>query len=88
MNGPIWEGEIREANMPEQEPAYVDSYKLAYLFEKLRQNLGGLHVGRWAERGNYDQILKGLERNVRILDFFFLFLRALLNLSKCQFTKL
>ena len=71
--GPFGRGKFREANMPEQEPAYVDSSRLAYLFEKLRQNLGGLHVGRWAERGNNDQILKGLEKNIRILDFFFFF---------------
>ena len=62
--------------------------RLAFLFEKLRQDLVGLHVAGWPERGNYDQILESLKRNVRILAFFFFFLRALLNLSKCQFTQL
>lgn len=44
--------------------------RLAYLFEKLKQDLVGLHVAGWPERGNYDQILKSLKRNVRIFFFF------------------
>lgn len=62
-------GEFRGANLSEEQFMQIPTDWLNCL-RKSKTYLVYMVVGRAVSRDNYGQILKGLKRHVRILDFF------------------